>query len=805
MPLQRMPFGLIQYQMEFFTCTNVMQVREPEDFRSWRETMTTEFPGRFMRLFAGPMWSGRPVEDRQNPQKARVNVACASQSTQWRRDKKSTFTSKPELQTSALDALKSANPDGRFWIKLDATDLRVAVMESGRHVWNGDVDLGDGELQKLRQNYDDRFKLLDSLKIQGVSVANMRQAIPKIIDDLDADIEFLDKGLKEASDHFHKKFQQANCPEETLKEASWEVIEFQTLLQQSQELKSRFEDVLPSLDPNRDAGRGALNLLRITVKDLASSTQKYLRNVFKKKRTPASHVMVTMLSDEKRDHKPYALPVQYLPCQSLKDQFVRDLNVKLKEEMKARDMKVAGTVTDGEFCSLRSRGETRPLHLWQIIHDARDSVGKMSKTTLLKMLELIYVAPDGKPVVSLPNPDIPDAVILELDRLRNEENLSLEDAVTNIRGHQVPAGHSPYPFRRDTRESLLDKLRSVVATCRFRANIEYWKERGADFSSHLYVPESDPVTEEERHDRGDHNHLFRRMAKSVREGKDPKLNFEAFNDALHDPESGLTYAALIGKRKQSLKDAERLLSIHVADSLRRKGHVREARHVQLMANWHEASDGRGLSQLKRAQYNYEMLNYVLDDWMPWHRENYDFSTIDINRPVDCVRGFSRETLVELTTNIESQEHRRRMNSVLGYPEHPRAGVTDDLETLFAMFHRYLGPVFTLKQFKEMWPKIVREFTKRMDKDLPFYYWTINERFTDEELPSFDECPDLDDDVGQRNHPLRLHRLRINNREDGSVLVPARAVLPARHRGTLRQRLHRPETGAPPVRYHMRIN
>lgn len=146
------------------------------------------------------------------------------------------------------------------------------------------------------------------------------------------------------------------------------------------------------------------------------------------------------------------------------------------------------------------------------------------------------VAPDGKPVVSLPNPDIPDAVILELDRLRNEENLSLEDAVTNIRGHQVPAGHSPYPFRRDTRESLLDKLRSVVATCRFRANIEYWKERGADFSSHLYVPESDPVTEEERHDRGDHNHLFRRMAKSVREGKDPKLNFEAFNDALHDPE-----------------------------------------------------------------------------------------------------------------------------------------------------------------------------------------------------------------------------------------------------------------------------
>lgn len=42
---------------------------EPEDFRSWRETMMTEFPGRFMRLFAGPMWSGQPCENRQDPRK----------------------------------------------------------------------------------------------------------------------------------------------------------------------------------------------------------------------------------------------------------------------------------------------------------------------------------------------------------------------------------------------------------------------------------------------------------------------------------------------------------------------------------------------------------------------------------------------------------------------------------------------------------------------------------------------------------------------------------------------------------------
>ena len=93
-------------------------------------------------------------------------------------------------------------------------------MESGRRVWNGDEDLGDGQLQKLRQEYDERFQVLDGLKNQGAGVANLRQAIPKVIDQLEKDVLFLDNGFKEASAHFEKKFQQANCPEETLKEAN---------------------------------------------------------------------------------------------------------------------------------------------------------------------------------------------------------------------------------------------------------------------------------------------------------------------------------------------------------------------------------------------------------------------------------------------------------------------------------------------------------------------------------------------------------------------------------------------------------
>lgn len=35
----------------------------------------------------------------------------------------------------------------------------------------------------------------------------------------------------------------------------------------------------------------------------------------------------------------------------------------------------------------------------------------------------------------------------------------------------------------------------------------------------------------------------------------------------------------------------------------------EAEYVGIIAAWHEASDGRGMSQLDRCKANYKMLNY----------------------------------------------------------------------------------------------------------------------------------------------------------------------------------------------------
>lgn len=229
--------------------------------------------------------------------------------------------------------------------------------------------------------------------------------------------------------------------------------------------------------------------------------------------------------------------------------------------------------------------------------------------------------PDGNPIVCRSNRAIPNHVLLEMNELI-AGGMRLEDAVTYIRGKLVPPGYVPHPFRKNTHESLLDKLRSIVATYTFRSHIKELQQEGVDFSQHLYVAEVDPVTEQVRHDRADHNHLLKRIAQHVRDGVYTPFAYEAFSDVLSDPLSGLTHAALVGKRRQSVKDAERLLSYHVVQSLERHGKPEEAKFIRVIAQWHESSDGRGISQLQRRRYNYGMLNFILDEWMPWYTECY---------------------------------------------------------------------------------------------------------------------------------------------------------------------------------------
>ena len=79
----------------------------------------------------------------------------------------------------------------------------------------------------------------------------------------------------------------------------------------------------------------------------------------------------------------------------------------------------------------------------------------------------------------------------------------------------------------------------------------------------------------------------------------------------------------------------------------------------------------------------------------------------LTRPIKGICGFSMETLIAVTTNIESIEYRQRESERIGYPEHPRAGTSDDVEAFISLLHRFLGNIFTVKEMKLLWRKIVR--------------------------------------------------------------------------------------------------
>lgn len=156
---------------------------------------------------------------------------------------------------------------------------------------------------------------------------------------------------------------------------------------------------------------------------------------------------------------------------------------------------------------------------------------------------------------------------------------------------------------------------------------------------------------------------------------------------------------------------------------------------------------------------------------------------------------TREVIVGLTANLESRGLRRVEYVDRGLPqEHPRASSTDDVQGIFSLLHELLGPIFDMKQFYDELPKILNEFTKKIDPELPFFYWTrANARFRNFALPSF-------------NVPTgpvvleRLDRITISRRGDPGVFMSNRASLPQRGQLTVRAKFNREPIALPPMQH-----
>ena len=196
---------------------------------------------------------------------------------------------------------------------------------------------------------------------------------------------------------------------------------------------------------------------------------------------------------------------------------------------------------------------------------------------------------------------IPHDLINLLHNVRNGDGMNLFEAVKYIRLSLIPEGYEPRPFRSGVPESMDDMLKSIVATYQFRNKVSKFISEGVDFSTYVYIPEIDSETSKAFHEQEDHCHILKRIWKHTREEGPSGTNLQGFDDAMQDPKTGLTFASLTGERKQSVVDAERMLSYLVASFLSEHGYEKEGEFVRTVAGWHEAADGRGLQNLKDAR------------------------------------------------------------------------------------------------------------------------------------------------------------------------------------------------------------
>ena len=100
-----------------------------------------------------------------------------------------------------------------------------------------------------------------------------------MVTELEGDRTFLAAGLLHADQEYRRTFDAPNTAKTKLMELCWERVEYNTLLQQSQQLKVYMEQMISFLDPENPQVNQVLRELREKKCDLA----KYLRNVFVKK------------------------------------------------------------------------------------------------------------------------------------------------------------------------------------------------------------------------------------------------------------------------------------------------------------------------------------------------------------------------------------------------------------------------------------------------------------------------------------------------------------------------------------------
>lgn len=226
-----------------------------------------------------------------------------------------------------MESLKQAqksNPKGRWWLKADACDVREGLRESMCGVWAGDEDLGDGMLQNLFKEYKARISRVKSMNDGNVN---------ELLESVKGDLDWLLNGERGAKASYENALQAKRSAQNTLMELAWDTIGYEQLIKDCKCLTEELSSLISHPESTTSIAG---------FQSLKKRLLQYLQGLYSKKRSAASHLMVFMISDELRNSKPYAVPVQFLSYKSITDGKVRELEKELENVMTSIGMTVVG-------------------------------------------------------------------------------------------------------------------------------------------------------------------------------------------------------------------------------------------------------------------------------------------------------------------------------------------------------------------------------------------------------------------------------------------------------------------------------
>ena len=257
-----------------------------------------------------------------------------------------------------MDEAARILPDEEWWIKSDGCDVVQGLTESMKLEWGGDVDLGDDTLQRQYEDYLSQLTLVKGITRNATvphECSLIISALQTIKTNLDEHLLFAPQGifniqhsifcvflaLKKANDKLCEKLSSGKrSTDKEMAALSWTVDELSKLNSMGRDLYIEVNNVLRLLeDP-------AMNLVQQNVSrriiSLKNDLLQFIRGITRYKRSPATHILVTMISQSQRNKKPYALPVSCIPYAGLTEAKARKHINLVVLEMTKRNMKVAG-------------------------------------------------------------------------------------------------------------------------------------------------------------------------------------------------------------------------------------------------------------------------------------------------------------------------------------------------------------------------------------------------------------------------------------------------------------------------------